>query len=188
VGIPARALGLDAATLRIMRWGMGSWNRTRLLNILGGTMTAALQMDYAPILRSAAFFSIRLKQPVSSSDERVKMLLRAGQQVQRFWLTATRLGLAMQPALAILIFSHYGEKGIAFTTEASMQEKAKMLASAFKRAFGAEPDSFVFMGRIGEARPRDKVCRSTRLSLDELMAVPKSARDHADGRPTTEAA
>jgi hypothetical protein len=139
------------------------------LNRIAGTTSAAAQLDYAPILGSAAFFTMRLREPVSESDDRSAKLLRTGQQIQRFWLTATKLGLAMQPALAILIFSHYGEHGIPFTTDAALQKKAKEVSDAFVRTFGAGTDSFAFMGRIGEARPRHCVCRSTRRSLPELM-------------------
>src|SRR5580704_3200046 len=43
-GIPAEALGLDAMTLRLMRWVMGNWDRVNRMNQLPGA-TAVPQME-----------------------------------------------------------------------------------------------------------------------------------------------
>ena len=112
-GLPARAIGLDRATLRLMRWGMGSWGRMRRLNQVLGTAGAAAQLDILPGLRSAAFFSVR-RQAGHPTD--AATLLRDGEHLQRFWLTATRLGLGLQPALATLIFADHGARKTPFTT------------------------------------------------------------------------
>jgi molybdopterin/thiamine biosynthesis adenylyltransferase/nitroreductase len=166
-GIPAGALGLDWATLKAMRWSMRRWSRTRLLNGLGGTLMAARQTDTAPILGSAACFTVRLA--THAAERGPNTLLRAGEHLQRFWLTATRLGLAMQPLLAPLIFADYGEKGVSFTTDAAVQAKAATLAASFRQVVGAGTSDFVFMGRIGEPRSRQPECRSVRRPLAELM-------------------
>jgi hypothetical protein len=168
-GIPAGTLGLDRPTRTIMRWAMQSWSRTHTLNRIAGTGMAALQMDYRPILASAACFAVRFAHPAPTGDAATQPLIAAGQHLQRFWLTATRLGLAMQPLLATLIFADYGAKSIAFTTDTSVQRKAAALAAAFPRVFGAGPADFVFIGRIGEPLPRVGDCRSVRRPLAELM-------------------
>ncbi len=167
-GIPAGALGLDRATLLLLRWGLRNWSRTRLLNRLGSPALAALQLDYLPILASAAGFAVRFAQPIAP-DERVPALLRAGQRLQRFWLTATRLGLAVQPLLATLAFADYGAKSATFTADAAVQGKAAALAGAFRRALGADPGDVLFIGRIGEPRGRRPECRSVRRPLAELV-------------------
>jgi len=166
-GIPAGALGLDWATLKALRWSMRRWSRTRLLNGLGGTVMAARQTDTAPILGSAACFSVRLATPVAERGPNT--LLRAGEHLQRFWLTATRLGLAMQPLLAPLIFAEYGEKGLPFTTDAAVRAKAAILAASFKQVVGTGTSDVVFMGRIGEPWARRPECRSVRRPLAELI-------------------
>jgi sulfur-carrier protein adenylyltransferase/sulfurtransferase len=166
--IPAGALGLRRSTLRIMRWAMRDLGRTRLLNRLGGTTSAAVEMDYVPILSSAAAFTLRF--PSAAEGKRgPEELLRAGEIIQRFWLTATFLGLAMQPALAILIFAHYGQTDAPFTMDGAVRAKAKQLALRFREYFGTGTDDFVFMGRIGEPLPRIGVSRSVRRPVVDLM-------------------
>jgi molybdopterin/thiamine biosynthesis adenylyltransferase/nitroreductase len=168
--IPAGALGLRRSTLRIMRWAMQNWGRMHLLNRLGGTVSAALEMDYVPIIFSAAVFTLRF--PAASQGAReIVDLLEAGTRIQRFWLTAAQLGLAMQPALAVLAFAHYGQSELPFSKDASVCARARRLAREFRRVFGVGTEDFVFMGRIGEPLPRIDVYRSVRLPVAELMTT-----------------
>ncbi|MEA2825144.1 MAG: hypothetical protein QOF03_1626 [Alphaproteobacteria bacterium] len=167
-GIPAGAIGLDDMTLRIMKWAMQAWSRTKRLNRFAGTGGAVLQMDYLPGLCSAAYFTIRMNAKEASPDERVQALLETGQAIQRFWLTATKLGLAMQPCLATLAFAHYGRSGTPFTREAGPLRAAGKLAASVDNILAGNGE-FVFMGRLGWPRPRKKLCRSTRRSFDQLI-------------------
>lgn len=162
-GIPACSLGLDSATLKIMRWGMENWSRLDRLNRIAGTFPASLQMDYLPGLFCAAHFSIRAK---STPEGRERRLLRAGESLQRFWLTATQLNLAVQPGLAPLAFGHWGRSGAAFTTDLKMRGAAARLAREVDRILGGE---VLFAGRIGVPKSRNRFCRSTRRSFAELF-------------------
>jgi molybdopterin/thiamine biosynthesis adenylyltransferase len=166
--IPAGALGLRQSTLRIMRWAMRDWGRTQLLNQIGGGVLAALETDYVPILSSAAVFTLRFPAFARAMGD-LAGLLEAGVNIQRFWLTATQLGLALQPAMAVLIFAHYGQKDLPFTVDGPVRAKAKRLATEFRSTLGSGTDDFVFMGRIGEPLPRVGVCRSVRRPVAELM-------------------
>jgi nitroreductase len=156
-----------------MRWGMARWSRLRLLNRLGGSWGTAAQLDLLPGLASGAFFTMRPANPAGEAaaapDQRVTALLRVGEAVQRFWLEASRLGLAMQPALAILAFAHYGETNAVFSADPTVVRKARSLAARFRQVLGDGPDEFVFIGRIGEPLPRLPVMRSTRRRLDQLV-------------------
>jgi sulfur-carrier protein adenylyltransferase/sulfurtransferase len=165
-GIPAGAIGLDAMTLRIMKWAMGGWSRTKLLNRTAGTAAAVLQMDYLPGLCCAAYFTMTMKSGPVSLETRVQKLLEAGEAIQRFWLTATRLGLAMQPCLATLAFSHYGRTAAPFTTQPAQRSAAAKLAVAVDKLLGGE---VVFMGRLGWPKPQKTLCRSTRRPFEELI-------------------
>jgi nitroreductase len=179
-GIPARAIGVDRTTRVLMRWAMRRWSRMRLLNRLVGTLAAAAQMDYAPGLASAAFFTIAASGDPSPPEQRVVALLRAGQDIQRFWLTASHLNLALQPGFATLIFAYYGETSALFTADPALCQKAQRLAAAFRRTLGAGTEDFRFIGRIGEPRGSRAFCRSTRLPLDGLLpARPDGAGDAA---------
>jgi sulfur-carrier protein adenylyltransferase/sulfurtransferase len=176
-GIPAGALGLDKATLKLMRWAMRDWARVDRMNRLpAATLAARLQMDYLPGLACGAHFIIHgSQQQTTSSIDGVTALLRAGEALQRFWLTATQLGLALQPSLAPLCFAHYGRRGTAFTANAGICAKASELAEDLDRILpgripeGAE--AILFLGRIGLPRTRMAGPRSVRRPLDELLVA-----------------
>lgn len=182
-GIPAGAVGVDRLTLRLMRWTLRHWGRARTINRLFGTGALSLQLDYIPAWRSAGFFTIRQRDLPGTGEARTVALLRAGQKLQRFWLTAARLGLAMQPAYATLIFAQYGADGTEFTTDRGVMRRARRLADRFKSTFDAHPADILFLGRIGEpVRGRDHG-RSTRRSLAELTtSEPVTPRDDASDR------
>ena len=165
-GIPARAVGVDPLTRRLMRWAMANWGRMKLVTRLGATVLTAVELDYLPMLRSAAGFSLRF---TAAGEKTTADVLEAGARIQRFWLTASALGLAMQPALAILAFAEYGERGQTFSREPALLRKAVRLAEAFQATMGAAPGDFVFLGRIGEPYRRLPVTRSTRLGLEALV-------------------
>jgi sulfur-carrier protein adenylyltransferase/sulfurtransferase len=169
--IPAGALGLRRSTLRLMRWALGDRRRMEWLNRLGGADLATLEMDYAPILFSSAAFTLRFP-AVIPPGQKLENLLRAGEHIQRFWLVATQLGLALQPAMAVLIFAHYGQTKLSFTKDIGVRAKAGRLAREFHSVFGAGPEDFVFMGRIGEPLVRIGVCRSVRKPVATLMSLP----------------
>lgn len=178
-GMPAGAIGLDPATLRLMRWAMAHWPRMHVLNRLAGTWAAAAQLDLRPGLGSAAFFTLSpvgegpvaegpiAEGPVAEGGG-VERMLRLGGAVQRFWLQAARLGLAMQPGLATLIFSHYGAHDLPFTEDPALRAKARRLAQRFQAVLGVHPDAVVFLGRIGEPRPGLPRVRSVRRGVEEL--------------------
>ncbi len=167
-GIPAQATGLSPAILPVMRWSMQRWSRAQLLNHLGGSLASALQLDYLPALRSGAYFVLR-RTAEASSPPAPDGLFEIGRGLQRFWLSATRLGLSMQPNLALLAFAHYGEQKIQFSRDAKLNRKAEALAERFQHTFAHPPRDVVFLGRIGESRPRIQKYRSSRRPLPELM-------------------
>lgn len=168
-GIPARAVGLNRPSLAMMRWAMESWPRMQLLNRFGGAFAAELQMDYLPGLASAGYFTVALKGGPRPSEPDVRMLLKSGESIQRFWITATKLGLAMQPAVAMLIFAHYGETRANFTIDGGLRRKAEELAASLKRTLGKTTDELLFAGRIGRPYQALPTHRSVRRSLDELI-------------------
>jgi sulfur-carrier protein adenylyltransferase/sulfurtransferase len=90
---------------------------------------------------------------------------RKAAAVQRFWLEASRLGLAVQPALAILAFAHYGETNAAFSADPTVVRKARVLSTRFRQVLDDSADEFVFIGRIGQPLPRLPTTRSTRRPL-----------------------
>jgi hypothetical protein len=152
-GIPAAAIGVSRLTRGLMRWAMRSWPRVQFLNRLGATMIAALEMDYVPGLLSAGFFTLSSRSQATADVDRVAALLRAGQAIQRFWLTASQLGLVMQPNLAPLCFGTPGGTGPERYDDADQRP--------------------IFQGRIGSPFPQRITARSTRRQLNELVTRPK---------------
>jgi nitroreductase len=185
-GIPAGATGLWPATLPVMRWAMRDWRRMTWLNRFGGARSAALQLDWAPALASAGFFTVALA-PGTPRDPHA--LLRIGGSLLRFWLVATRLGLAVQPALAILMFAHYGATRAQFTLDARLRRESVRCHELLRALVGSDTEPLVFVGRIGEPREKPPRQRSVRLGVAELMRSPGARdTDDADRAPAERAA
>jgi len=163
--IPDQALGVDLMTARLMRWIMQSWRRVKFFNtFLAGTLMPRLQMDLIPGISCAAHFVILAKTPPTTVGDYVF----AGRAMQRFWLTASQLGLQLQPELTPLIFARYVRNNISFSTVQHLQALAQRLARQSNNVIG-EKNSLhaVFMGRIGAGNVA--LARSMRRPLAELM-------------------
>ena len=169
-GIPARAVGLDAGTLKVMRWAFGDWRRLQRLNSMPGSLLPTiLQMDYLPAIFSAALFTIRrVRQAEAEGERESEALQRIGIALQRFWLTAEHRGLVLQPALATAIFAHYGRHDEPFTEDDKARKRAKDLAGALQQG-GYGGDDLVFLGRIGTPKRKGPKPRSVRRPLAELI-------------------
>lgn len=167
--IPDQALGVDALTIAMMRQAMRSWERVQFMNKwLGGTLAPRLLMDLLPALTCAAHIAILARQSPKGIDDQVA----AGRATQRFWLTATRLGLQHQPAMTPLIFSRFIRDQRVFTSDPSCKKVAQQLALDFDERLSGRSASAVWLGRIGAGSPAQ--ARSVRRSLSELIE-PSSA-------------
>jgi hypothetical protein len=163
--VPDQALGLDAMTLKLMRWVMASWQRVRFFNTwLAGHLTPRIEMDLLPGGLCAAHFVIVAQQTPRNIDDYVA----AGRVVQRFWLTATRLGLQLQPELTPLIFSRYVREQVAFSGLPSATTTATRLGQRLAELIGSVPiEQIAFMGRIGTGKSAHS--RSLRRPLQGLL-------------------
>ena len=165
--VPDQALGLDAMTLKLMRWVMASWQRVRFFNTwLAGHLTPRIEMDLLPGLFCAAHFAIRAHKALETVDDYVA----AGRAVQRFWLTAASLGLQLQPEMTPLIFSRYVRERIEFSRMPGATETAARLGERLAGIFQDVPVSEVaFMGRIGNGKA--PASRSLRLPVERLTRI-----------------
>lgn len=168
--IPDQAIGLDPVTIRTMRWVMASWSRVKFFNtFLGGTILPRIELDLLPGVACAAHFVIVAAQPPMSIDDFVD----AGAALQRFWLTATRSQLYVQPEMTPLIFSWYVRAGRRFSTVSTLWDQALDLTQRLSGFLGADDArSAVFLGRIGTGPA--PTARSLRLPLDVLTLAVKS--------------
>lgn len=164
--VPDQALGLDAMTLKLMRWVMKDWKRVVFFNtFLAGHLTPRIEMDLLPGLRCAAHFAILAPDMPETIDDYVA----AGRALQRFWLTATSLGLQLQPEMTPLIFNRYVREGRRFSRQPGAAEMAAKLATRLSLQLpGNAMERAVFMGRIGNGRP--PASRSLRLPLIRFLS------------------
>ena len=165
--MPDKALGVDRLTARVMRWALASRPRAVHLDHLGGSIGPAVQMELVPGVACAAHFVLLAPRPPRSLDD----FLDAGRSVQRFWLTATRVGLQIQPQYTPLVFHEYVRDGVPFTTDERSRGRARAVAARMAELIGADAlERAVFYGRVGGGPAA--AARSTRLPLERLVAVP----------------
>lgn len=171
--VPDEAIGLDPLGLKVMAWAMKSWERVKWLNTyLAGTLVPRLELDLAPGLACGAHFALVASSPPRSLDD----FVHAGGALQRFWLTATSLGLQLQPELTPLIFSWYGRSGRRFSAVPGADDEARAIDTRLTELLGAGTrQNTVFFGRIG-AGPAPKT-RSLRKPLPALLEDESPPRD-----------
>src|SRR5439155_11675854 len=100
-GVPGKALGANPLTVSVMRWAMASWDRVAFFNrYLAGTLAPRIELDLVPGLACAAHCVFIAQRVPQNLDDYVE----AGRALQRFWLTATSLGLQFQPQYTPLAF------------------------------------------------------------------------------------
>lgn len=162
--VPDQAIGLDPMTLSLMRWVMRSWQRVAFFNrFLAGSLVPRLELDLVPGVACAGHFAIVAQRPAKAIDDYIS----AGRALQRFWLTAASLGLALQPEMTPLIFSGYVRASQRFSAVERLWPMAERLASELHVVLGSEiVERAVFLGRIGRATPVSS--RSLRLPVGVL--------------------
>jgi len=178
--IPDAALGASPPTLILMRWAMVSWKRVSFLNrYLAGTFAPRLELDLIPGVACAAHCVLVAEQAPTTIDD----YIAAGRALQRFWLTATNLGLQFQPQYTPLIFARYAREAVPFTTSAGAIDQARKICLAVDRLLGPNVASrAMFLGRVGAGRPAE--ARSTRLPLERLMQANVDRRAGAAADPS----
>jgi hypothetical protein len=130
----------------------------------GGTWLPRLQLELLPGLRCAAHFAL----VAHDRPRRPRDHLRAGAAAQRFWLTATGLGLQIQPQHTPLMFAGYARDGVRFSDLPAARTRAASIDAMLQRLLGADvPARTVFLGRIGSGAAA--VSRSLRLPLERLF-------------------
>ncbi len=164
--IPDKAVGLDAGTLKLMKWVMESWRRVQLMNRwFAGTLAPRIQLDLIPGYRCAAHILLVADKP----PQVVEDYFAAGRAMQRLWLTAASLGLQFQPEMTPLIFMSYVRARKSFTVSRKALEQAKGLAVRLQRMVGVgTAERAMFMGRIGVGKMPS--ARSLRKTLAQLQS------------------
>jgi nitroreductase len=172
--VPDQALGASRGTLALMRWAMQSWPRVERMNrFAGGTLAPRVELDVVPALRCGAHFAILAEHAPETIDD----FLAAGAVVQRFWLTATRLDLQLQPQYTPLVFADYARRGVLFTGVSHALRRAASIAALLDSILSLAATRAVFLGRLGEGPVA--AARSLRLSLGQLCEDPPRPRERS---------
>jgi nitroreductase len=163
--LPDQAIGLDAFSLKVTRWAFERWARVAFMNkYLAGSLLAGIELDLLPGIACGGHFVLVATTPPTQMAD----YLDAGAALQRFWLTATSLGLVLQPEVSPLVFARYVRDGRRYTASKSCQARGEWVSEHLKELIGLEHlERAVFMGRIGYGRQAS--ARSTRLPLQALM-------------------
>jgi molybdopterin/thiamine biosynthesis adenylyltransferase/nitroreductase len=165
--MPDEALGLGPASLAAARWAMQSWTRTDFMNrYLAGASLPGFELDLAPGMACAAHFVLLAARTPAGVDDQ----LDAGCAMQRVWLTATKLGLQMQPETTPLVFATYVRQGRRFSAadDGRLWAQARSVSEGLARLVGREMlPRAVFMARIGHGPAA--AARSTRKALEVLL-------------------
>ncbi|MDP2880322.1 MAG: molybdopterin biosynthesis protein MoeY [Azonexus sp.] len=163
--LPEEAIGVDPMTAKLMKWVMQSWGRVEFFNrYLMGTVAPRIQLDFVPAIACAGHLLLKPRKPLNSLHDYVE----AGMAMQRLWLTATSLGLHLQPEMTPVIFRWYAKAGREISAHSKINKKVELMASRFERLVEASSDqSFAFFCRIGQSVPPKS--RSLRKSLSQLL-------------------
>ena len=164
--MPDASLGADPLLLATMRYAMASWPRLHRLNRLTGTLLPRLVLDFLPGLLCSAYVALLAETTPASLEDRIV----AGRAAQRLWLTATTLGLQMQPQYTPLVFSRYAATRRSFTRDDRAQGDARDVERRVRQALGRDAvERAVWLARIGPRR--NAPGRSLRLPLAKLIVV-----------------
>lgn len=169
--VPDQALGIDPLIARLMQFVLKSWRRVEFFNrFLAGTWAPRIQMDFIPGLACAAHFVLKARAQPRTIDD----FVAAGRAVQRFWLTATSMGLVQQPEMTPLIFGSYVREGTHFTNSAKLRADAARLEQATRALLNTDHQCAVWMGRVGAGSVA--TARSVRRPLAQLTRPRASQR------------
>lgn len=163
--LPEGAIGVDLVTAKLMKWVMHSWGRVEFFNrYLMGTIAPRIQLDFIPAIACAAHLLLRPeKQPKYLVD-----FVEAGIAMQRLWLTATAVGLHLQPEMTPVIFRWYARAARGISAKKGINQKVGLLASNFEALVKASNNhDFSFFCRVGQSSSPKS--RSLRKSLNQLM-------------------
>ncbi len=158
VGFYIKTLELPAPARSLFRV-FQHWPIMRILNVFGFNKIAATQN--AATNSSAAVMAAFSTPGLEPID-----FVKIGRAVQRFWLTASSLGLSVQPLTGVLYFRLriFQGEGTIF----SAREKKRILDAydTVLRVFGLTREHVVFMCRIG--RGPGPSARATRFPLSDV--------------------
>lgn len=164
-GIPIQAAGFSKLTQWLLKPILNNQFLLKVMNVLGAPYLSGMEVDMLPGLACGAHFDIYCHDKNEFSD--AKSIIEFGMSLQRFWLTATQLGLVMQPTYSAIMFTYYVNHKVKFTKSNGLVKKAQRIARRFKILNRGK--FVIYRGRIGIPRTPISHSRSIRKPLKDLM-------------------
>jgi hypothetical protein len=147
-GIPISALSLNPFEYVELRYIMRYWSVARFIAYTGAPYLAALA--YADkFLRSSAFIAILAKG--SGTED----FVRGGRILERLWLTATALGLSIQPIFGAFIGQLSPNELVGYSAlSPRLHAQVEFAYLSIRKALRVEShDTIILVLRIGRGRP-----------------------------------
>jgi len=152
--VKALELGPTAVAFRMMR----SWRTANILKLLGAKAVAPLH-SYATFMRSAAFGFLQM---TSATRE---AYVEGGRRLERLWLTATSLGLSLQPmAGTMCLLPYLDQPGVSLSSgQRSTLSRAKRV---YEELLHIRPDSAaILLFRLGHGKAPSARSLRRRVSI-----------------------
>lgn len=136
------------------------------MNKFAGFIMPIVETSLIPDMCSGAHILLtRTKKDIKdlNSQAFIEQAIQDGRMIQRFWLTATCLGLVLQPTFIQLAFSREpnGERHIGTTP--TFKKTLESIRHLFIKVHSIEPEKAFFAARLGTPKDRRVYSRSTRL-------------------------
>ena len=170
-GLPVKTLNMTLLSRKLMQFAMHSSKRLlALCRLPFATFLPAMEVEYMPNTHCAAHVMLSRAQSRSDSSSDPLARIKDGEAIGRFWLTAAKFGLNIQPNYALLAFAYYGRNDLPIQgSTARSNEKIAAFAKDFDATCHAKPDQITFVGRIGKAKTPAPLARSVRKPLQSFL-------------------
>lgn len=170
--MPFKSLGANPLAGALMKWALQDQKRNRtLLKFPGSTLSFQIELDLIPCLMCSGHFVMAFD-PALTPDPQPQDYIRAGQSMQRFWLSLTAHNMTLQPWYIPVMFSRYVEEGIEFTNDQKQRLKTEKLherlANGILAPLGVDLKHVFFTGRFGHPL-KTRIPRSIRKDLKEFI-------------------
>jgi nitroreductase len=160
-GMSIDTLGLGAMQKKIFPL-FSHWPLLNFLNKFG--MSKVMSSASVQLLKGSPTYcliTLTNRDPVS--------FIKGGEVLQRFWLTASSLGLSVQPMMALpFILNHYAhDEGAQFKQK--HQDMMRDMSNAYRSIVNAESSTLLFFLRIGFGKPQAMF--NSRRGLDQVFST-----------------
>ncbi len=175
--IPIRTMNITFFTKKAMQWALKSKGRMGLINLIPYlSFLTQLEVDYVPGINCASHYVVfsKIKTKNMSEYKRQIFLIESGMALQKFWLTATQSGIAMQPSFFTACFYMYGMENKPFSIDKKSLPQARKIARRLHNLLKpseqekSQPHDLIFMGRVGYPKSLKAQPRSLRKPLRTL--------------------